>query len=360
MEANLFLELLQISLGSRNSLSSVPSAEKWNALYDESEKQSISGFMLAGIERLPNGQRPPQELLLQWIGVGQMIEQQNKLINGRCVDITNVFADSGFRSCILKGQGNSLMYPNPMLRQSGDIDIWVDGSKDEIVTFVHGKYPEANVTEHHVEFPIYDDVEVEVHYKPSVAVSVKYDKHFDEYWESVKDEHFSHKGSLHNGVGEICFPTIGFNIVFQMAHMMKHFFSEGLGLRHIVDYYYVLRSAHDAGLETREYAGIFPHLGMKRFADAVMWVLVEACGMPEEWMVCEEDEKRGRLLLDEIMAGGNFGHGGTRLTKKMMTRSATLSIIMKNMKMVRLFPEEAIMAPVSNVIRRLRNNEIKV
>ena len=93
---------------------------------------------------------------------------------------------------------------------------------------------------------------------------------------------------------------------------------------------------------------------MKRFAEAVMWVLVEACGMSKEWLVCEVDEKRGQLLLDEIMAGGNFGHGDTRLSKKMMTKSATLSIIMKNMKLVWLFPEEAIMSPVSNVIRRLR------
>ena len=125
MATNLFIELLQISLGSRNSFSEIPTVKKWEALYDESEKQSVSGFMLAGIERLPKGQRPPQELLLQWIGVGQMIEQQNNQINERCVDISKVFADSGFRSCILKGQGNSLMYPNPMLRQSGDIDIWI-------------------------------------------------------------------------------------------------------------------------------------------------------------------------------------------------------------------------------------------
>lgn len=350
---NFFLELLQISLGSRDNFSEDPSAEKWDALYEESEKQSVTGFMLVGIEKLPKAQRPPQELLLQWIGVGQMIEQQNKQVNKRCVDIEKFFADSGFRSCILKGQGNSLMYTNPMLRQPGDIDIWIDGSKDEIISFVHGKYPDANVTDHHVEFPIYDDVEVEVHYKPFVAVSVKYDERFKEYWGAFKDEQFSHKGSLPNGVGEICFPTIGFNIVFQMAHMMKHFFSEGLGTRHIIDYYYVLRSAHDVGLKDKDYSDTFSQLGMKRFAEAVMWVLEVACGMPKEWIACEVDEKRGRLLLDEIMAGGNFGHGDTRLAKKMMTKSATLSIIMKNLKMVKLFPEEAIMAPVSNVIRKL-------
>lgn len=356
MVANLFLELLQISVGSRKSFSSVPLAEMWDALYDESEKQSVTGYMLAGIERLPKEQRPPHELLLQWIGVGQMIEQQNKLVNERCVNITKLFNDSGFRTCILKGQGNGLMYPNPLLRQSGDIDIWIDGNKDDIVSFVFSNYPNAKVTDHHIEFPIYNDVEVEVHYKPSVAVSVRYDKRFRNYWETFKEEQFLHKGCLPNGIGEICFPTIAFNIVFQMAHMMKHFFSEGLGMRHIIDYYYVLRSAHDDGIIAKEYSDTFSQLGMKRFACAVMWVLEEACSMPKEWMFCDEDDKRGRLLLDEIMASGNFGHGDTRLAKKMRSKSATLSIIMKNMKMVWLFPEEAIMAPVSNVIRKLTCN----
>ena len=352
---NIFHELLQISIGSRKYFSRVPSVEKWVALYDECEKQSVIGFMLAGIEKIPKEHRPPQDLLLQWIGVGQMIEQQNKLVNERCVDITNVLNDSGFRTCILKGQGNGLMYPNPMLRQPGDIDIWIDGSKDDIVSFVHKNYPDTKVTDHHIEYPIYNDVEVEVHYKPSVAVSVKYDKQLRDYWETFKEEQFLNKKSLSSGVGEICVPTIAFNIVFQMAHMMKHFFSEGLGMRHIIDYYFLLRSARDNGLRAKEYSDTFSQLGMKRFAEAVMWVLVEVCGMPKEWMVCDEDKKRGRLLIDEIMAGGNFGNGDTRLAKKMMTKSATLSVIMKNMKLVGLFPEEAIMAPVSNVIRRMRH-----
>ena len=247
------------------------------------------------------------------------------------------------------------MYPSPMSRQPGDIDIWIDGSKDDIVKLVHSYYPKANVTEHHVEFPIYGDVEVEVHYKPAVAVSVRYDKRLREFWKAHKEEQFANKKNLANGVGEITVPTVEFNIVYQMAHMMKHFFSEGLGMRHVIDYYYVLHSAHDVGLSFKEFSYTFSRLGMKRFACAMMWVLTVMCGMPKEWIICNEDEKRGRLLLDEIMAGGNFGHGDTRKSKKLMTKSATLSIIMKNLKMVWLFPEEAIMAPVSNVIRRLKN-----
>ena len=355
MKSNFFQELLQISIGYIDSFSREPTGEEWAALYKESEKQSVSGFMLAGLERLPDEQRPPKELLLQWIGVGQMIEMQNKQVNKRCVDITNVFANSGFRSCILKGQGNGLMYPNPMFRQSGDIDIWIDGNKDDIVKLVHSYYPKANVTEHHIEFPIYGDVEVEVHYKPAVAVSVKYDNRLREFWEDQKEKQFANKRNLADGVGEITVPTVEFNIVYQMAHMMKHFFSEGLGMRHVIDYYYVLHSAHKTGMAINKYSDTFSRLGMKRFACAMMWVLKEMCGMTKEWMICNEDEKRGQLLLGEIMAGGNFGHGDTRASKKLMPKSATLSIIMKNMKLVWLFPEEAIMAPVSNVIRKLRN-----
>lgn len=67
----LFFELLQIALGNRIRLSRVPTPEDWIGVYDESERQAVTGILLHGIERLPAEQRPSQDILLQWIGVGQ-------------------------------------------------------------------------------------------------------------------------------------------------------------------------------------------------------------------------------------------------------------------------------------------------
>ena len=35
-------------------------------------------------------------------------------------------------------------------------------------------------------------------------------------------------------------PTVEFNIIFQLTHIYSHLMNEGIGLRQLVDYYYVL------------------------------------------------------------------------------------------------------------------------
>ncbi len=79
----LFIELLQVGVGNRGELSRVPTAKEWADLYDESERQAVTGIMVAGLERLPKEQRPRQELLLQWIGISEQIRQRNISLNSR-------------------------------------------------------------------------------------------------------------------------------------------------------------------------------------------------------------------------------------------------------------------------------------
>ncbi len=350
----LFFELLQVALGHRSSLSSNPSKGEWMELFAVSQKQTVVGFTFAALDSLGNsGINPPKELLFEWIGISEQIKNQNKIVNQRCAEITKKLSNEGWRTCILKGQGNALMYPRPLSRMPGDIDIWVDASKEDVADFVWEQFPEAKVIEHHAQYPIFDDVEVEVHFRPVSAVSVRYDKCLDSFFMGQKDAQFQHNVNLPDKAGTVHIPTVEFNVSYQMAHMMKHFFSEGLGLRHLMDYYYVLMSNE---MQTgKDYKSVFHELGILKFAKAVMWVLGNVFLLDEKRMVCEADERRGKLLLQEIMAGGNFGHSDERFAKRLMTKSTTFSILIRNAKLFWLFPEEAIMAPVSNVIRRLKN-----
>lgn len=350
----LFFELIQVALGQKECLTKNPSEQEWKAMFDMAKKQAVIGIAFLALNKLAEiGQKPPLSLLYEWIGLSEQIKARNKLVNSRCIDITKLFADAGFSSCILKGQGNALMYPEPLLRTSGDIDIWVDASKDDVVDYVRKQFPAAKVREHHVEYPIFKDVEVEVHFRPVSAVSVRYDERLDSFFIGQKDAQFQHNVNLLNIAERVHIPTVEFNVIYQMAHMMKHFFSEGLGMRHLIDYYYVLIS--DENHIGKDYTPIFQELGMLRFAKAVMWALGNVFSLDGNRMVCGLDERRGKLLLQEIMAGGNFGHNDARGAKRLMTMSSTLSILMKNAKLFRLFPEESISAPVSNVIRRLKN-----
>lgn len=124
----LFYELLQTALGNKGRLSSVPSLDEWNSLYDESERQAVTGLILHGIDGLPLEQRPPKVILLQWIGVGQMIEQRNQVMDEHCLKLLKMLEEHNLKGSILKGQGVALLYDEELrpLRQSGDIDVYVD------------------------------------------------------------------------------------------------------------------------------------------------------------------------------------------------------------------------------------------
>ena len=348
---SLFYELAQIALGGRNSLSRTPSDEEWRDIFAMAQEQAVVGVLLDGLNRLSEqGQKPPLDVLYEWIGLAEQIKQQNLVVNKRCGEITRMFEDAGYKTCILKGQGNAQMYPNPQARQSGDIDIWVYDKantktqtkndislRDEITKFVKERTTDVFEQEHHIDFPIYKDVPVEVHYTPGVLFSPKYNKRFQEWCHSE-----SLKAQESKSLSELGFnvPSVEFNAVYQMAHIMIHFFIEGIGLRHFVDYYYVLIKIQDSGFRFQVVQDI-QWLGMEKFAKGVMWIEKECLGIEERHLLLEPSEKIGRVILQEMEKGGNFGQYDSRFTmrnKGVFARG--IADTGRLISLARLFPSE--------------------
>ena len=124
---NGFFELLQVSLGTRDWLSRVPSDAQWGELLEESLRQAVTGVLLSGIERLPQEQRPPIELKLEWIGEVLLVEAANEHATKACIRVCEEFERDGFHVCVLKGQTNHRYYPETLgrRRSCGDVDVWV-------------------------------------------------------------------------------------------------------------------------------------------------------------------------------------------------------------------------------------------
>ena len=341
----LLFELIQIALGNRERLSRVPSSKEWETLFDECSKQSVAGVSLVGLDRLmandvQSMDNLPLALKLEWIGVGENIRAQNKAANVRCIEVTRLFEEAGFKSCILKGQGNALMYTNPEYRSSGDIDIWVDGKRDTITKYVRSKCPNVFEMDHHIDFPVFEDVLIEVHYKPCTLLKPKTDEQFKSWCEEQKYVQMSNRVELPNNAGQVCVPTNDFNAVFQMAHIMIHFFIEGIGLRHFVDYYYVLRQVNaESSLHIKK---LLEKFGLLRFALGVMWIEKECLGLGDKYLLVEPDEKLGRVILKEMLEGGNFGHYDERYKgrqKGLLARGFTDTC--RLLKLAKVFPSES-------------------
>ena len=239
-QQKIFIDFLRFCIGSVKEIPGSLKEADWQELYAIAKKQCLVGILFDGIKKLPAehvGMK--KELLLQWMAESQMLENANVRLNDAAIQVSEWFRKKGFRTCILKGQGNALMYPNPYSRTPGDIDIWVEGGDKRVISFVRSISPHEKACYHHIEFPSYKGIEVEVHYRPSFLLCFWHNRKLQKYYERVKEEQFSHRVML-GEQGEIAIPTAEFNLIFQLTHIYAHLMNEGIGLRQLLDYYYVL------------------------------------------------------------------------------------------------------------------------
>ena len=240
IQHQIFFDFLRFSIGSESEIPDSLIEADWKELYRIAQKQCLVGILFDGIQRLPSSNVGiSRDLLLQWMAQCQMLEKANVRLNDAAILVSEWFLKKGFRTCILKGQGNALMYPNPYSRTPGDIDIWVEGGDKRVISFVRSISPHEKACYHHIEFPSYKGVEVEVHYRPSFLLCFWHNRKLQKYYERVKEEQFSHRVML-GEQGVIAIPTAEFNLIFQLTHIFSHLMNEGIGLRQLLDYYYVL------------------------------------------------------------------------------------------------------------------------
>ena len=434
---------LNYCLGKKVDMSMVVAKIDWRQLYNFASRQALLGFCFDGIERLTKEfseelkQNPMgRDLLMTWMGAAQQIRRQNMKVNAVAGKLYSKFREDGLRCCILKGQGNALMYPNPYSRTPGDIDVWVHASREEITEYAKRHFNlEDDIRFHHLETTM-DGVPVELHFFPGIMNNPIYHVRLQKWFRRNADLQCSHIVGLPEGAGDIAIPTTAFNVVYQLTHLYHHFFDEGIGMRQIIDYFLVVNDfsknvfldndlsnhpvnfsnhpvplskegstfspspsssgsgdvtapsrcseplrSKDGGpskvspdcagwdrlsIEGDNSAGSatavtssasttlivvqreLKYLGLWKFAGAVMYVLHEALGLSEEKMIAPMDAKRGKLLLAEILNGGNFGKHFSKyghFTQQGMAKKYFLKI-WRNMHFVRYYPAEALSEPI--------------
>lgn len=365
---SLLFELLKVALGNKVNLNYVPSDQEWAVLYDESERQAVTGILLHGIEKLPAEQRPAKVFLLQWIGVGQMIEQRNNLLDGRCKELLSNLTSAGFHPTILKGQGIARLYNLDLnddldkkkalgrLRQPGDIDVYVSEGLGKAIAYAKSLgQKDIDWDYKHLHLKVWDDTEVELHYHVEVLLNLWKNRKLQKWFMEHQNAIFNANDNLDlnsntnrtNDTNRFVTPTVEFNVFYILLHIYRHFLYEGVGFRQIIDYYFVLKNLNDNLNVNESYAyKAVREFGMTRFAKGLMWVMHEVLGMPREWMLWEPDEKEGRYILKQVMTGGNFGHHDMRLKHSGGELGAVKAILTHNLHLLTHHPSDVIWAPV--------------
>ena len=418
-QQKIFFDFLRFCIGSAKEIPSSLKEVDWKELYAIAKKQALLGVLFHGIQRLPKELAPEQKLLMQWMAMAEMIRKQNIRLFLDSVKVCKNFENKGFANCILKGQGNALLYPDPYMRTPGDIDIYLSGGRRKIMKYVDQVCPNQVMRYHHVDFPVMKTA-IEVHFTPSYMFFPIHNNRMQKWFKEVMDLQCSNVVTLPDGYGEITVPTMNFNVIYILSHLYRHIFTEGIGLRQLLDYYFVICDFHKvyqnssnhpvplskegstshpsplsseerdvtalrcseplrskdggpskvspncAGWDRQDVSGDtattaspssaaldrvqkeLKHLGLWKFAQAVMFVMKEVFGLSEDRMIAPMDEREGRFLLDEIMRGGNFGQYDDRMGSKVGESKIHryFRMNLRNLRFVKHYPTEALSEPL--------------
>ncbi len=344
----LFFKLLQVAIGNRKELTHTPTAEEWRELFVLAQKQALVGIAFRGVELLPEAQRPPKSLLMQWYMATERIKAMNADLGRKALAVANKFLAEGFPSMVLKGQGIAKLYrvehSLSSYRTPGDIDIWLSGERKEILRYVRKHVPDCKPVYHHVDFPVIEGLDIEVHFTPSWMNSPMTNRRLQQWFRSFT----CHLSSV--SYKEIPSPSLAFNRVYILVHIYRHLFHEGIGLRQLLDYHFVLRQGFTEE-EREETMRTLHTLGMKRFTSAVMWVLQEVFGMEDKYFLISPNEREGRFLLNEMMRSGNFGQYDQSLRR--LHKDSDLSYALRKLRrisrFIRSYPSEVLWSPFFKV-----------
>ena len=313
----ILMELLGAGAGTKERFCAKPADAEWRWLHAEAVRQSVVGVAFAGLEHIQatsqgaddSGNttdiiaKPPTDLLMRWAMEEQRLRALNAKFDAEARRLTELFESLGLYSVILKGQGNAMLYPEAAPRTPGDIDIFVEGGKSEVLKVLRreGLLDEHDTPSyHHAHMKMgKSGIIIEVHYRPSSGLSTPWRNcRFQRILnEEIKKSQMTDKGFR--------VPTATFNLLMQLAHIQRHFINSGIGMRQIIDFCYVLENAHNDDVERCR--RLLSGFGMKRVAQAVMWIASEKLGFTFSSHFANPSQRWGEMLLAHIVNDGNFG-----------------------------------------------------
>lgn len=340
-------QLLQIAVGEPFDGSLDLSEEEWRNIYAIATKQSLVSVILHSIDNL--NQRSlnlPKDLLLQWIGESELIRQRNERVDQQCEQLNSWFKGKGYSSCVLKGQGAAQLYLEPKTRQAGDIDIWVDGDRDEVVKQMREQYIGVTYVDYvncHAAF--FTDTEVEVHFRPTWMFNPFVNRTVQRWIGENKEPQMA---NFDKNLG-FSYPTVRFNLVFSLIHIYRHIFFEGIGLRQLTDYYFILKHSNDQ--ERKDALLALQSFKMKGFVGALMYVMKRVFALDDQFLLCEPNIADGEFLVSEILRGGNFGKYDDRnvYVPDDQKIKRGLNNWKRNLRFLKYYPSEVLWMPAWKV-----------
>lgn len=261
------------------------SAVEWERVFTLARQQTVTGIAFRGLDFLPEEAAPPMGIMAKWMAHADRIEQSNRVMNETVAKLYGHFASAGVEAVLQKGQGVAAMYPEPLLRECGDIDLYFpghDGVSDPLAGIdgaVRERQPDDSWSY------VVDEIIVE-HHTDLLDIQSPRAKR---YVKRLIEEKGFEKVVTGDGV-EVLVPAPEVNLLLLSSHILKHAFGVGIGLRQFCDYA-VARRYYEGRVNEEEMREIWRMTGLEKWEGLLEGFLVKKTG----------------VLLDIVLKGGNFG-----------------------------------------------------
>lgn len=352
---NVFFQLLRLGLRfGVSKVQQIPEGVNWEVMYQLASEQSVLGIVLAGIDFLPNDQRPPKIMLLQWIGEIQMLEQQNHLINKELFEFDGLCRENRCEYVVVKGQTVGCLYAKPEWRQAGDIDFLIHSSKYRVQDYAEALGVDIpKMLEKEVGFSR-NGQRYELHTSLRTWAKREHQKEWDALIEKEWEQ--EHYVEIEGVKVRTLSPTI--NAAYIFIHLFFHFMREGVSLRQFCDWAVILHHYREV-IGREAILQVLLDLSLLDAYRAFETILVDKLGLPLRELpvpISDDDQKWQGKILNDVFKGGNFGYMNHKAHSSWKYKMETMGLAVKNsFKYYRLCPSE-----VGGMIPRLVKGNMKI
>ena len=245
----------------------------WEQLYLFSKRQGIVAITFEAIKKIPKEFAPPKPITMRWISHALSIEEQMKKKERIAIEFAEELYKRGIQTIVLKGLAYASYYPNPYHRESGDLDCYLMGRKEEgdkITVEIGGKMEEAGYKHSHL---YYKGITIENH---------NYLTSFDNTKLGIRTEYLLQEQiSLECrpiGNTKLQNPSADFNALFLIKHAQRHFIKEGICVRHLLDWAFFLK-AESQNINWDKVIPIMKECRIWEFAKVMTRLCIEQLGM---------------------------------------------------------------------------------
>ena len=267
----------------------------WKQFYKLSKRQGVVAVIFDRLKEIPKDIAPPKEIVMKWFSHALSIEKQMKAKEAIAIDFAEKFAERDIQIAVLKGIAYASYFPNPYHRESGDLDCYMMGKKDEgdkAIVEIGGKMEEAGYKHSHL---FYKGLTIENH---------RYITSFDNSKLGIKTERLL-QGLIATNLKPIAQtrllnPCADFNAMFLIKHAQRHFIKEGICVRHLLDWAFFLK-AEAANVDWQRVIPMMEECRILNFAKAMTALCIDELGMTIDVKELQAPCKISKYVLTDIL-----------------------------------------------------------